>query len=72
MIRVEGIRKVFNAQTRSANEVLKGVSFTLPDKGLVAIFGKSGSGKTTLLNIMGGLEKQDEVKVYIDNEDVKG
>ena len=72
MIRIENISKVFNAHSRARNNVLKGVSFDLPEKGLVAIFGKSGSGKTTLLNIIGGLEKQDGGKIYIDGENVAG
>ena len=72
MIRVEGIRKVFNKRSKNANEVLKGVSFELPNKGLVAIFGKSGSGKTTLLNIIGGLDKQNAGKIFIDDENVAG
>ncbi len=71
-IRVENIVKTFNRHSRNANKVLKGVSFELPDKGLVCIFGKSGSGKTTLLNIIGGLEKADSGKVYIDGECTSG
>mgnify|MGYP001069611178 FL=1 len=65
-IKVENIVKTFNRHSRNANKVLKGVSFELPEKGLTCIFGKSGSGKTTLLNIIGGLEKADSGKVYID------
>lgn len=72
MIRIENIGKVFNPRSRNRNEVLKGVSFELPEKGLVAIYGKSGSGKTTLLNIIGGLDKQDKGKIYIDGENVAG
>ncbi len=71
-IRVENIVKTFNRHSRNANKVLKGVSFELPGKGLVCIFGKSGSGKTTLLNIIGGLEKADSGKVYIDGECTSG
>ncbi len=71
-IRIENIRKVFNPHSRSRNQVLKGVSFELPEKGLVAIFGKSGSGKTTLLNIIGGLDRQDSGKIYIDGECTAG
>ena len=71
-IKVENIVKIFNRHSRNANKVLKGVSFELPDKGLVCIFGKSGSGKTTLLNIIGGLEKADSGKVYIDGECTSG
>ena len=72
MIRIENIGKVFNARSRNRNAVLKDVSFELPDRGLVAIFGKSGSGKTTLLNIIVGLDKQDKGKIYIDGENVAG
>lgn len=72
MIRIENIGKVFNAHSRNRNEVLKGVSFELPEKGFIAIYGKSGSGKTTLLNIIGGLDKQDKGKIYIDGENVAG
>lgn len=71
MIKIENIGKVFNPHSRNRNEVLKGVSFELPENGLVAIYGKSGSGKTTLLNILGGLEKQDSGKIYIDGKDVE-
>lgn len=71
-IKIENIKKTFNPRSRNKNQVLKGVSFDLPDKGLVAIFGKSGSGKTTLLNIIGGLEKQDGGRIIIDGENVAG
>ena len=71
-IKVENIVKTFNRHSRNANKVLKGVSFDLPEKGLTCIFGKSGSGKTTLLNIIGGLEKADSGKVYIDGECTSG
>ena len=69
-IKIENIKKTFNPRSRNKNQVLKGVSFDLPEKGLVAIFGKSGSGKTTLLNIIGGLERQDGGRIYIDGENV--
>lgn len=72
MIRVENIKKTFNPHSSARNQVLKGVSFELPDKGLVAIFGKSGSGKTTLLNIIGGLEKADSGKIIVNGELMKG
>ena len=71
-IKVENIVKTFNRRSRNANKVLKGVSFELPGSGLVCIFGKSGSGKTNLLNIIGGLEKADSGKVYIDGECTSG
>ncbi len=54
MIKIENIGKVFNPRSRGRNEVLKGVSFELPEKGFIAIYGKSGSGKTTLLTSSAG------------------
>ena len=72
MIKIENIGKVFNPRSRGRNEVLKGVSFELPEKGFIAIYGKSGSGKTTLLNIIGGLDRQDKGKIYIDGENGAG
>lgn len=39
-----------------AQPVLADVSFTLPDAGVVCLFGESGCGKTTVLRLLGGLE----------------
>jgi len=36
----------------------------------VAILGRSGSGKSTLLNILAGLDRPSEGKVYIDGTDI--
>ncbi len=65
MIRLDNINKCFNKHLKNKNNVLQDVSFTLPDSGLIAIFGKSGSGKTTLLNIIGGLAKPDSGTITI-------
>lgn len=72
MIRVENISKTYNGHSKNKTQVLKNVSFELPDKGLFAIYGKSGSGKTTLLNIIGGLEKQDSGEIFIAGECTTG
>lgn len=51
MITIKGLSKQYNKK-----QVLKDVSLTLPDSGLVCILGESGSGKTTLLNAIGGID----------------
>jgi ABC-type polar amino acid transport system ATPase subunit len=52
MIQVGELRK-----TAGGNEILKGISFTVPPQTVLGIIGASGSGKTTLLRCMNGLEK---------------
>lgn len=71
MIKLENINKSFNRNLKNKNQVLQNVSLTLPDKGLIAIFGKSGSGKTTLLNIIGGLIKPDSGNIIFNNKKLK-
>lgn len=51
-------------------EVLKGINIKFDNVGFVSILGPSGCGKTTLLNIIGGLDKLDRGKLYIDNLDL--
>src|SRR5438552_16959506 len=36
-------------------EVLRDVSFTVPERSIVALLGGNGSGKTTTLNVLSGL-----------------
>ena len=40
----------------------------LPDRGIVCLLGPSGCGKTTLLNCIGGLDKVNSGKIYIDKQ----
>lgn len=51
-------------------EVLKGITLTLPARGIVTITGASGAGKTTLLQIMGTLDTPDTGAVLYDDLDV--
>ena len=66
MITVRDLKKTYSPGTRSAEEVLHGVSFDLPDRGFVCILGRSGSGKTSLLNAVGGLDVFDSGTLEID------
>lgn len=51
-------------------QALHRVSVTIQRGKFVAILGRSGSGKSTLLNILAGLDKPLEGKVYIDGTDI--
>ena len=50
MIDVDDLRIRFGA-----NEVVRGVSFTVPDGGSLGLVGESGSGKSTILRAVSGL-----------------
>src|SRR5436190_10429643 len=51
-------------------QALKGVSISINRGEYVSIMGPSGSGKSTLFNMVGGLDKPSEGKVYIDEVDI--
>ena len=57
MIRLEHLNKYFNKGKQNEIHVINDVSLELPERGMVAIFGRSGCGKTTLLNVIGGLDR---------------
>jgi phosphate transport system ATP-binding protein len=46
-IEVEGLRVAFGA-----NEVLKGITMAIPDRGVLAVIGPSGCGKSTFLRTL--------------------
>src|SRR5256714_6960847 len=49
---------------------LKGISISINRGEYISIMGPSGSGKSTLFNMVGGLDKPSEGKVYIDEVDI--
>src|SRR3954451_2115405 len=49
---------------------LKGVTISINRGEYISIMGPSGSGKSTLFNMVGGLDKPSEGKVYIDEVDI--
>ncbi|MCX6246695.1 MAG: ATP-binding cassette domain-containing protein [Bacteroidetes bacterium] len=53
--------------TNNGVEILD-VSLTIPEYGLVTLFGKSGTGKTTLLRIIAGLTQPDSGYIKVGTE----
>ena len=70
MIGIKGLHKYFNKGRQNEIHVINNVDIELPEKGMVAVFGKSGCGKTTLLNCIGGLDRFAEGSIRIDGNDI--
>ncbi len=70
MIKLEKVNKYFNRRRKNQIHIINNTSLELGDKGLVAILGQSGSGKTTLLNAIGGLDKVNKGKIYINGKKI--
>ena len=64
-IRFENITKIFGSIVANNN-----VSFSIDTGEVFCILGENGSGKTTLLNVLAGIYKQDEGRVYINGKEV--
>ena len=71
MISIKGLHKFFNKGRQNEIHVINDVTLDLPERGMVAIFGKSGCGKTTLLNVIGGLDRFAEGSLTIEGQDIK-
>jgi len=69
VVRTRGVKKVF-IMGNVALEALKGINLEIKRGEYISIMGPSGSGKSTLFNMIGGLDKPSEGKVYIDEVDV--
>lgn len=70
MIKIENVNKYFNKHKKNQIHVINNTSLEFGENGLVALLGHSGSGKTTLLNAIGGLDKVNKGKIYINGEKI--
>ncbi len=71
MIKIQALNKFFNKGRQNEIHVINDISLELPEKGMVAIFGKSGCGKTTLLNVIGGLDRFESGSLQIDGHSIR-
>ncbi|MDE6075004.1 MAG: ABC transporter ATP-binding protein [Clostridia bacterium] len=69
MIRIENVKKSYGTSD-NRQQILKGIDLTVNDGEFVVILGASGSGKSTLMNIVSGLERPDEGKIYYDDREI--
>ncbi len=69
MIEVKNIIKSYgNGESRF--QVLQDISLEIQDGDFVVILGASGSGKSTFLNVISGLERPDNGKVFYGATDI--
>ncbi|MEB3757127.1 MAG: ABC transporter ATP-binding protein [Desulfurococcales archaeon] len=66
-LKTVGLEKHFGGIT-----ALAGVSIEIKDGEFVGLIGPNGSGKTTLFNVISGVYKPDNGKVYFYGEDITG
>jgi len=70
-VRTENLWKIFeNGDIRV--EAVRGVTFRVEPGEFVVLAGPSGSGKTTLLNMIGGLTRPTNGKVWVDGREIGG
>lgn len=69
VVRAIGVRRTYVMGGQPVN-ALNGVDFSVHRGEYVSIMGPSGSGKTTLFNMIGGLDKPSQGRVFIDEVDI--
>lgn len=67
MLQFINVNKQFGKRT-----ILCDVNFTLPETGLIGLFGRSGSGKTTILKMIKGFEipTKGQIECTVSNQDI--
>lgn len=63
----KNVTKIFGSGEGS-QKVVDNVSFSINKGEFVVILGQSGAGKSTVLNMLGGLDKQTEGEIIINDE----
>lgn len=66
---IENVSKRFQSKNKEIN-VLEKINLEVQKGKFICILGPSGCGKSTLLNIIAGLEKPSEGKVFLNGREV--
>lgn len=69
IIKTENLTKIYNDHSLPVRALFQ-VNLSFEQGEFTAIVGPSGSGKTTLLNLLGGLDRPTEGKVWINDTDI--
>lgn len=65
MIKLQNVEKYYGD-----NKVLRGISLKIEKGDFLSVMGSSGSGKSTLLNIIGGMDRPEKGKVFVNGEEI--
>lgn len=69
-LEVMDISFTYNRGLPQEHKALNKISLQVPDNSYVAVIGHTGSGKSTLMQIMNGLLKPHEGKVFLNGQDI--
>ncbi len=72
MVTLQNVDKYFYKRKSNQIHVINDTSLEFGETGLTALLGPSGCGKTTLLNVIGGLDKADKGKIFINGQRITG
>jgi lipoprotein-releasing system ATP-binding protein len=70
ILKSENIFKSYENLRKEKLDVLKGISLEIVKDKITVIVGASGAGKSTLLHILSGLDRPDNGKIFINNDDI--
>ncbi|MBQ9978429.1 MAG: energy-coupling factor transporter ATPase [Clostridia bacterium] len=69
-IKLENVSFLYGKGTSYCKEALKNVNIEIKEGSITGLIGHTGSGKSTMLQLLNGLAKPAEGKVYLDGEDI--
>ena len=70
VIKAENIRFVYGTGTSFEKTALSDVSFEIEKGEFIGIIGNTGSGKSTLVQLLNGLLKPTDGKIYLNGKDI--
>ena len=70
ILKLEGVSYVYGRGTPFEKHALKNINISFPKGKITGLIGHSGSGKSTLVNLLNGLYRPSDGKVYLDGTDI--
>lgn len=69
ILKIENLKKMYGKGENLVNAV-EDVSFSIERGEFISVVGPSGSGKSTLLHLIGGVDRPNDGKIYIEGTDI--